>query len=106
MVLVPSAAVQNVSTVVIGSSVNISWLPPSIGERRGVIRRYTITLSVVVSASNFTMVEIVNVTEPAVQFSKLQPFTPYRYEVQAGTLASLPAGPAAVGFIRTPESSE
>ena len=85
--IVPSGAPQDI----IGNStspydVMLSWQPPLLLKRNGVIRNYTIRLR---QSSNLEQLSMLSTQETAILIHSLAPRTAYYYSVAASTTAGM-----------------
>lgn len=76
-------------------SLDLSWSPPPIFQRNGIITSYNISCY----GEDFRY--IANITENSKSFTKLMPFTNYTCSVRAATIKG--EGPAAVKSVVTNE---
>ena len=97
--IVPNGLPQNSSVQSVTSrTLTLSWSPPLLSRRNGVIISYLITCS-----SGGSIINSTRTSSTSLTITGLQPFTNYTCSVRAAT--KLGDGPPAMNFRRTNEDS-
>ncbi len=99
--LAPSIAPENVSLITVSStSIQVSWTPPPVANRNGIVIEYRINLVEVDTGRHQSYVS----PTPNFIVQSLHPYYTYRVNVSAHTVETGPF--SAVQEIQTPEDSK
>ena len=100
----PTAAPQLLTGMAVNASqITVTWQPPPMEERNGIIRSYTITYLPTSNTFALPIVESVQGNLTSFTASDLEPFTNYTFKVMAVTISP---GPASSVVVQTNEAGK